>query len=174
MEEKDRDLRRVKEQLEILEKANVALSQNDLLDLLDVRIEDVREEFRHLRRACRMTEASEYRAILSILKGSRMKEWLSADAASALFIEARASGLSNGRTAPLSFLTTEVIDKLRDREPAAAIYFFCGYHASPTDPIHGPIGLMRSLISQVLHLYPIELDFIGRRVSQQLERLHLV
>lgn len=99
------------------------------------------------------------------------KEWQSKDASATLFIEGSGSSVHHSRSSPVSHISSTVIEHLQDKEPAVAIYFFCGFHTLPQDPVRGPHGMVRSLICQILRMFSMELDFMSRRYSEQLEAL---
>lgn len=48
MKEKDRDTRRLQKQIEILERAAIALTPQDLLEILDVSAESSAQDFRRV------------------------------------------------------------------------------------------------------------------------------
>jgi hypothetical protein len=173
MKEKDRVIRRLKRQIEMLQKAATSLSQDDLLDILDVSADSPIQDLRRIIRAGQSTELSASHAAKGIIESKRFKDWLSTDASAALFIEGSSSLASYGRNTPMSLVSSVVIENLHDKEPAIAIYFFCGSHTSLKDPIKGPHGMMRSLICQILRLFSVNLDFISSRYHKQLQSLNL-
>lgn len=174
MKKKDRVIRRLKKQIEMLEKAATSLSQDDLLDILGVSADSPIQDLRRIIRAGQSTELSASHIAKGIIEGQKFKDWLSTDASAALFIEGGSSSASHGRNTPISLMSSVVIESLHDKEPAVAIYFFCGSHTSSKDSIKGPQGMMRSLICQILRLFSVELDFISsRRYREQLQSLNL-
>jgi hypothetical protein len=174
MKKKDRVIRRLKRQIEMLQRAATSLSQDDLLDILDVSADSPIRDLRRIIRAGQSTELSASHTAKGIIESKRFKDWLSTDASAALFIEGSSSLASYGRNTPMSLVSSVVIENLRGKEPAIAIYFFCGSHTSAKDPIKGPHGMMRSLICQILRLFSVDLDFISfHRYREQLQPLNL-
>ena len=172
MKKKDRVINRLKRQIEMLEKAATSLSQDDLLDILSVSADSAIQDLRQTFRACQDLSASHIAR--GIIEGRVFKEWLSTDASSALLIEGGLSSASYGRNTPMSLMSSAVIESLHDKDPAVAIYFFCGSHTSSKDSIRGPHGMMRSLICQILRSFLVDLDFISsRRYREQLESFNL-
>jgi hypothetical protein len=170
MRQKDRVIRRLKRQIEMLQKAATSLSQGDLLDILDVSADSPIQDLRRIIRAGQSTELSASHTAKGIIEGKKLQDWLSTDASAALFIEGSSPLASCGRNTPMSLMSSVVIENLHDKEPAIAIYFFCGSHTSSKDSIKGPHGMMRSLICQILRLFVVELDFISsRRYREQLQ-----
>lgn len=174
MKKKDRVIRRLAWQVEMLEKAATSLSQDDLLDILGVSADSPIQDLRRVLRAGQSTELSASHIAKGIIEGRKFQDWLSTDASAALFIEGGSSSASYGRNTPMSLMSSVVIESLHNKEPAIAIYFFCGSHTSSKDSIKGPHGMMRSLICQILWLFSVDLDFISsRRYREQLQSLNL-
>lgn len=169
---RDRAITRLKKQVEELSKAESNLTVDDLLDIVNVGDNLHMKDYQTIKRACQSAETLQFEIVYSIIQGEELSNWIYSDAPTALFVEG-AMSCSFDRNTPLSFLCTELIGSLRDQGPAAIVHFFCGPHTSMKDLLPGPIGLIRSLLAQVIHLYPPVLDFISRRVRSQLEGLHL-
>ncbi|KAJ4301333.1 hypothetical protein N0V90_003425 [Kalmusia sp. IMI 367209] len=74
----------------------------------------------------------------------------------------RESGI--GRTSPLSIFCASLAATLAYAESNIVLHFFCEHHGRPNDPICGPGGLLRSLITQMI-LYPNAMD--SRSVSME-------
>ncbi|KAJ9616703.1 hypothetical protein H2200_000422 [Cladophialophora chaetospira] len=173
-----RTIRRMKEQIKILENAANGLSQADLLEILDVSPEAPIEDFRRIHRACQSIDPSDYQIAQGVFEGAKFKEWLSADVSDALLIEGGPALATHGRFASLSLTSCLAIECLDDKDPAATIFHFCRRHTFSKDPLQGPQGLMRSLICQVLRLFQneIKLGFTAttfRRYQEQLESYNL-
>ena len=174
MKQKDRVINRLKRQIEMLERAATSLSQDDLLDMLGVSAECPLQDLRRTLRTGQSMDLSVSHMAQGIIEGERLREWLSTDSSSSLFIEGGLSLASYGRNTPMSYMSSVVIESLQDKEPAVAIYFFCGSHTSSKDPTKGPQGMMRSLICQVLRLFTVDLNFIStRRYREQLQCFNL-
>ena len=158
----------------MLERAATFMNKDDLLNILDVSADSSIQDLQRAHRADQSIELSASHIAKGIIEGGKFKEWLSTDASTAFFIEGGLSSASNGRNTPMSLLSSMVIRSLHDKEPAVAIYFFCGSHTSSKDSIKGPCGMMRSLICQILRLFSVDLDFISsRRYGEQLRSLNL-
>ena len=174
MEKHDRVIRRLKWHIQYLEQAATSLTPNDLLDILDVNANVPVQDLRRISRACQSTQASVFRIVTSVFQDEKYREWFTTDMSAGLFIEGSSFSASHGRNTPMSLLSCSVIDHLHDKGPAIAIHYFCGSHTSSQDALKGPHGMMRSLISQVLRWFTVDLDFVGtRRYRDQLEKLNL-
>lgn len=155
----------------MLQKADTAISQNDLLEILQVSGDlPGRDLGRIIREGQSIDLIASHRAIF---EAQTFTDWWTAYISADLFIEGGRHTISGGRTTPLSFMSSMVIEQQTGKEPAFPIHFFCGSHTSSTDPLKGPQGMMRSLISQIVRSFPVRLDFISsRRSRQQLESLN--
>lgn len=151
----------------------------DLLDILDVSVEGPIEDFRRIYRACQSVKPSESKIAQGIIEGARFKEFVSSDDSSALFIEGGPSLAVNRRFASLSLMSCLAVECLDDKEPAISIHHFCRPHVSHKDAMQGPQGMMRSLISQVVRLFPNQMTLsftASSRYREQLEshNLHIL
>ena len=71
---------------------------------------------------------------------------------------------SSNRLSPISVFCATLVKSLWNVEPVICLQFFCGLHTSDNDPLNGPGGLIRSLISQLMSLYDkFDLSFINSR-----------
>lgn len=172
MKKKDRDIRRLKRHVEMLERAATALTSDDLLDLLGISAESPMDDLRRMVRLKQSSELSASYIARGICESPRFKKWQSKDISATLFIEGRGPAAFQSRSSPVSHISTSVIEHLQDQEPAVAVYFFCGFHDSLENPKCGPRMMIRSLICQMLRLFSLQLDFISsRRYRDQLEAL---
>ncbi|KAL9616245.1 MAG: hypothetical protein Q9160_008871 [Pyrenula sp. 1 TL-2023] len=172
MRKKDRDISRLKKQVEVLERAAIALTSDDLLDLLGVSADSPIQDLRRVNRLRKSSELSASHIAKGVCESPKFREWQSKDVSSILFIEGSSPSIIRTRSSSVSHISTSVIEHFQDREPAVAIHFLCGFHTSLNDRESGPHGMMRSLICQLLRLFSPRLDFISsRRYRDQLEAL---
>lgn len=72
-----------------------------------------------------------------------------------------------------SFCAT-LISGLAQQKRAQIVYFFCGAHSTPGEPMGGPTGLVRCLIVQLLALREFDIDFLRFGLwNEQLRRNNL-
>lgn len=161
-------------QIQAIQKATHGLSGADLLELLGISAEIPLEDFRRAHQQCqRIKSEPEYNMVYGVYRGARFSAWLDTFDSAALFIEG-ASGLAmQSRFASLSIVSCSLIEYLQ--EPALSaltIQHFCRRHTSSRDAAHGPAGVMKNLICQVLRLFhnQINLGFTAtRRYRDQLD-----
>jgi hypothetical protein len=172
MNQKDREVRRLSRQVKALQKAAVSLTRDDLIAIMMSNGGSATQDLDKMLRVSESTELPMTSHVAkAIIEGRPFQDWLSKDAPAALFIEDGSSQVSSRMCNPLSLLGSILVDNLRNKEPAIALHFFCGLHTSRRkDSAPGPQGLMRSLLCQILQLFPVNLDFISsRRYRDQLE-----
>lgn len=167
---KTRDIKKLQRRISELEKASVALTVDDLLQMLDV---DDTQPIYDLRKISRANpDLSDPEPALHITKSGIFQEWQAADLSAELLVQTPGAFQSARHVSAVSLVSSNLITGLRDQTEASVIYFFCGLHTSASDRLRGPAGMLRSLIMQAIHLYPPQLDFISSRVKQQLEALN--
>jgi hypothetical protein len=91
------------------------------------------------------------------------KNWLAGRQSDLLLVDGHCDQAKTGKTSPMSVFCASLVASLVTLRSGLLLHFFCGQHVAPHDPLKGPHGLMRSLITQLL-LYPEtrepNLDFI--------------
>lgn len=170
MRKKDEDIKRLQNRIMELEDAAASLTQGELIELLDIHLTHPSLDLEHVLRHTDK-DSVECEVALGITRDAQFVEWQSEDNSAALFLE---SGLplSTRRVSSLSIISSELIRSLKEPLHATAIYFFCGHHTSSSDPLCGPQGMIRSLITQVLRLFAVNLDFISTRLRPLIEKLN--
>ncbi|KAI9882570.1 MAG: hypothetical protein M1823_005680 [Watsoniomyces obsoletus] len=153
-------------------RSDMRLAHRDrLLGCLDI---DLALAHHELDRAFRQSQTLDphLHSQASWLLGSVMfQSWLTANTAGILLVEGNFDGYGMGRISPMTLLCCLFIKTLMSVETARVLYFFCGLHNSPTDPMMGPRGLLRSLVAQLLMTTDPDLRFINsRHWWEQLQR----
>jgi hypothetical protein len=93
------------------------------------------------------------------LKTDRFKSWLQVRTSDALLINGNGNdGLA--RWSPMSVLSALLANSLSQQQSAFVLHFFCGHHNSMGEPISGPVGMMRVLITQLLSTHNFDLGFV--------------
>lgn len=171
MRDKDVQIRRLKIRVEEFERAASALSANELYDILAVpEIHpdyDLRYILQHIDPACDESELA-----FKISSGEVFRQWQAEDEAPPLFIEG-GPPVSCRRSTALSIVSSTLVKVNQDSPRATSIYFFCGMHDNQQDPVCGPQGMVRSLISQVLRQFDVNLEFISMLLRPLIEKLNI-
>lgn len=97
-----------------------------------------------------------------LLSSTRFHEWLSSPNPDLLLVNGNYD--DHARTSPLSCLSAHLAIILSQKWNSTVIHFFCGQHDSRISPVVGPRGLLRSLITQLLHTdHSFNFNFIDTR-----------
>lgn len=102
-----------------------------------------------------------------LLNNPRLQHWLTADETTSLLVDGNGNG--SDIISPMSHVCALLITSLQRIEPVLTVFFFCGLHVSKQDPLSGPSGLVRSLISQILDIQEYSLDFIDDEYERRLQ-----
>jgi hypothetical protein len=87
------------------------------------------------------------------MKSRLLRTWLLGTESSALFING--SCPSTRARSPITFVCARLIDSLQSNTEFLVLHFFCGQHLSATtDPNANALGVVNSLLAQLLLLYP--------------------
>lgn len=92
-------------------------------------------------------------------KRPEVKNWMHAQQSGVVLVEACGEKSQIGRLPPISYVCATLARVLQanpDDDTGTktvantALFFFCGQHTAPDDPLQGPQGLMRSLLAQLI------------------------
>ncbi|KAK4446647.1 hypothetical protein QBC34DRAFT_356278 [Podospora aff. communis PSN243] len=92
-----------------------------------------------------------------LMEVERFHVWLgtASSASDLVLIDGYCSDATVESVSPLTALCASLIRNLRSRSSITTLHHFCGQHIGTRDPLHGPGGLIRHLVhqllSQVLH-----------------------
>jgi hypothetical protein len=115
-----------------------------------------------LDRACRNARSCDLQsqgAMHWVFQSPRFKHWIQSPAPDALVVD---GNLTDGmaRYSATSLLCGMIIQSLVKQKAIHVLSFFCGSHNSRYDPLSGPGGLLRSLISQLLSIQQFDVGFL--------------
>lgn len=161
----------MEKQIKGFQEATYGIPEADLLEILDINENTIWSDFQTVAKRCRNVEAIGYDFAKGVYQGERFNEWLSEDS-TALFLESLGVQAFHGRFSPLSVVTCDILEEMKADILTKCIYHFCHLHTSPTDSAPGPSGMLRSLTSQLLRLFPQQtsLGFTsGRRYRDELQ-----
>lgn len=164
-------MRRMEKQIKGFQEAACGIPEADLLDILDVDESSIWSDFKTVAKRCQKVEAIHCDFAKDVYQSQKFKNWLSEDS-TALCLESLNVQALYGRFSPLSVVTCSIIEQMKADISTMCIYHFCHLHTSPTDSAPGPSGILRSLTSQLLRLFPQQtsLGFIsGRRYRDKLQ-----
>lgn len=83
---------------------------------------------------------------------THFNEWLGTDDSRLLLVDGHCQNFGNGKTSPLSVFCASLASTLAQSESLVILQFYCGHHALGADSLPGgPLGLIKSLLGQLLH-----------------------
>jgi hypothetical protein len=89
-----------------------------------------------------------------VISSSRFQGWLLASGADLIYVEGHLDSSRFGKTSPISYFCANLAQLFRDSATSITLHFFCGQHVASNDDLQGPRGLIRSLLSQLLQIWP--------------------
>ncbi|KAM7184636.1 adenosine trna methylthiotransferase [Rhypophila sp. PSN 637] len=104
------------------------------------------------------------RTLSTVLQDEQFKAWLNPNSGSSILLlngsdlDALNSHSHNARISPFSNLTVQLAGILSNAPSIYTASFFCHLHSDPTntnDLVLGPIGLLRSVIAQIILQHPV-------------------
>ncbi|KAI9704611.1 MAG: hypothetical protein M1820_005524 [Bogoriella megaspora] len=109
----------------------------------------------------RLPQTVQDRAV-AVAQHGKLRAWIKDTGSSAFFI--------NGNSTPISFISARLLKSIHDsnemldpdERKTFALSFFCENHTKQADVDAGPIGLMHSIIAQLLLCYDFNLKFMRR------------
>lgn len=130
-----------------------SVSSSRILDILgyekDISQTDL---LNSLRRLSQMSRTDQDRAVWT-MKSPVLRAWLLSTSSTPLYINGCC--LITRARSPLTFLCARLIDSLNVDEKFLVVHFFCGQHlSSAIDQNAAPLGVMNSLLAQLLVQYP--------------------
>lgn len=83
---------------------------------------------------------------------AQFNEWLGNDDSELLLVDGHCQNFGNAKTSPLSVFCASLASTLAQSESLVLLQYFCGHHTLDSDSLPGgPLGLIKSLLGQLLH-----------------------
>ncbi|KAK4096692.1 hypothetical protein N658DRAFT_527585 [Parathielavia hyrcaniae] len=89
----------------------------------------------------------------SLLQDESFLDWMARSHPCLVMVDADMEEATLDALSAISVLSGTLATSLMrayTQDAAVVVHFFCGLHAAPGDPFHGPVGLVRSLLLQLL------------------------
>lgn len=144
----------------------------DVLARLEYRVEprshDIEASLHHI---WTMPRSSQDRA-MSLIESHQLHTWLASRKSSALFVNGNHD--ASAQQSPLTYVCARLVDTIyRSTAGRYSRYslvlkqtFFCGLHLKMDEPVAGPIGMMRSLVLQLIKGYnACSMPMVGRQLD---------
>ncbi|KAJ4393273.1 hypothetical protein N0V93_002481 [Gnomoniopsis smithogilvyi] len=112
----------------------------------------VEEDVEAIRRQGANVAAKGLEHARKLMAMAQFHEWLSDDNSRLLLVDGHCQNFGNGKTSPLSVFCASLASALGQSESLIILQYFCGHHALESGGIPaGPLGLIKSLLGQLLH-----------------------
>ncbi|GLB07871.1 hypothetical protein AtubIFM57258_003239 [Aspergillus tubingensis] len=102
-----------------------------------------------------------------LLRMPQFQDWIRSDQPDMLHVDGNCDNYAMARCSPFSLLCCVLANELLQQPQAQVLFFFCGLHNLAGEPMAGPVGLVKSLIIQLLldrdDKYDLLFLTIGRR-----------
>ena len=100
-----------------------------------------------------------------LMHSAQFQNWLGSGQSSTLLVDG--NDVAAERTSAMSLMCALLLQSLTEMHSATAISFFCGSHTASNDFLQGPVGMVRSLISQLLCVQSFDLSVIDSSNYEQ-------
>lgn len=139
------------------------VTKGELFGFLNQASVDSVDDLERLANALNTFDSNRMAAAQGILMSQPFRDWLLTRQSQLLLIDGSMSmTFSSRHTTPMTAMLASLVISLWGNPSTTILSFFCGLHTDPADPLAGPSGLLRSLISQVLlRQQDYRLDFIN-------------
>ncbi|GKZ81942.1 hypothetical protein AnigIFM56816_006472 [Aspergillus niger] len=85
-----------------------------------------------------------------LLRMPRFQDWIRSDQPDMLHVDGNCDNYAMARCSPFSLLCCVLVHELLQQAHSQVLFFFCGLHNLAGEPMAGPVGLVKSLIIQLL------------------------
>jgi hypothetical protein len=89
-----------------------------------------------------------------VMASPRFQQWVAANETDLIYVDGHLDPSRFGKTSPISYFCANLALLFRDSVTSITLHFFCGQHVASNDELQGPRGLIRSLLSQLLSIWP--------------------
>ncbi|PWY71868.1 hypothetical protein BO83DRAFT_446215 [Aspergillus eucalypticola CBS 122712] len=106
--------------------------------------------------------------VQSLLRHERLHRWVTHHHPDLILVDANINSSGLSKVSAISVFCATLVSSMIEVHPdEVVVQFFCGLHTAPLDPWHGPNGLVRSIIMQLLmklvKMNILDLKFINNR-----------
>jgi hypothetical protein len=141
------------------------LSPEQLITLLNVPLEKEVRDLNFVLRQNKEFDSTSKSYGAMVISSPRFQRWVAASEKDLIYVEGHLDPSRFGRTSPISYFCANLAQLFGDSATSITLHFFCGQHVAFNDDLQGPRGLIRSLLTQLLKIWPSDLlyglDFAG-------------
>ncbi|KAL1876230.1 hypothetical protein Daus18300_002858 [Diaporthe australafricana] len=131
----------------------ILVSKDHLLQYLRLSdVGSVGEDIERIRRQGSNVASEGLEKARKLISMTEVNDWLSKDESKLLLVDGHSKSPGNGKTSPLSVFCASLATTLAQSESLIVLQYFCGHHSLDSDGLSaGPLGLIQSLLAQLLH-----------------------
>ncbi|KAK2604197.1 hypothetical protein N8I77_007145 [Diaporthe amygdali] len=131
----------------------LCITKNELAKHLGVsEIYSVNEDVERVHRQGTNVTTEGLEQARKILSTAQVTDWLSKDESKLILVDGHCKNLGYGKTSPLSVFCASSASALDESPSLVILKYFCSHHSSNSEDLPaGPLGLIRSLLGQLLH-----------------------
>lgn len=130
----------------------ITITKDELLLCLNLgEVGSVIEDVNRIRQQGTNVAAEGREIARKIMVMSQFTEWMQTDESRMLLVDGHCKNLGNAKTSPLSVLCASLASNLSQSNSLVILQYYCGHHGLDTNGLPaGPLGLIKSLLSQLL------------------------
>ncbi len=87
-----------------------------------------------------------------VLESPQFRRWIRSNVSDYIYVEGRLDSSIYGKTSPVSYFSSSLVEVLSGANRIIKLYFFCSRHVASNQDVKGPRGLVRSLLAQLLQM----------------------
>lgn len=89
-----------------------------------------------------------------VMASPRFQQWVAASETDLIYVEGHLDPSKFGKTSPISYFCANLALLFANSAMSITLHSFCSQHVACNDDLQGPRGLIRGLLSQLLHIWP--------------------
>ncbi|KAJ0114044.1 hypothetical protein J7T55_007878 [Diaporthe amygdali] len=131
----------------------LCITKNELAKHLRVsEIYSVNEDVERVHRQATNVTTEGLEQARKILSTAEVTDWLSKDESKLILVDGHCKNHGYGKTSPLSVFCASSASALDESPSLVILKYFCSHHSSNSENLPaGPLGLIKSLLGQLLH-----------------------
>jgi hypothetical protein len=121
-----------------------------LIQLLNVPLSQGMQDLESVLKKRHMFDFTSQAQVQHLWKTPQFTSWYLSESSAVLLVDANFDSNLAGRISPMSLLCAMMAVQLPNPEQKLWLQFFCGQYTRSADPLRGPQGMLRSILTQLL------------------------
>ena len=148
------------------------LESHQLLEILAIDHTEIANNLSSMLRLGRVADLSYHNRGSLLMRSPHFQNWLTSTSPIFLLVDGN-GGSAAERTSAMTFVSALLAQTLSD-EGTSCIHHFCGLHATRSDELSGPSGLLRALLAQLVSLFDFRIGFTRNSEYHELQRFDTI